>query len=72
MDKLEKYGFHIVMAVLLSLIAYIWQGNQVKLVELDKTMNQVRMELVSLRSSMLTEARVQELIELELAKRGLH
>ena len=69
-DKIEKYGFHVVMTVLLALIAYIWQGNQAKLVELEKSLNLVRLEIISVKSAMMTDARVHELIELEFAKRG--
>ncbi|MBO4513497.1 MAG: hypothetical protein J5746_12105 [Victivallales bacterium] len=70
-NSMAQYGFKVLMTILLGIIAYVWQGNATKLAELEKSVVQLRFDIIEMRASMLSKQDVQEIVNAELLKRGL-
>ena len=69
MNEWLKYIINILVAAIAFFIAGQIQGTNAKLTEISKDVMSVKMEVLQVQSSMLTEDRVKELIQIELLKR---
>lgn len=68
LEDVEKSVMYGLFIALVTLVGWIGSSQMSKLAEIEKELSSIKMELVQLQSSMLTEDRVREIVKLELLK----
>lgn len=67
-DEIEKAVIYALFLVLVSIVGWLGSNQMAKLVEIEKELSAIKLELVAMQNSMLTEERVREIVKLELIK----
>lgn len=67
-DDIEKAVIYGLFLVLVSIVGWLGSNQMAKLVEIEKALSAIKLELVAMQNSMLTEERVREIVKLELMK----
>lgn len=67
-DEVEKAVIYGLFLVLVSIVGWLGSNQMAKLVEIEKQLSAIKLELVAMQNSMLTEERVREIVKLELMK----
>lgn len=68
LEDVEKSVMYGLFIALVTLVGWIGSSQVSKLAEIEKELSSIKLELVQLQSSMLTEERVREIVKLELLK----
>lgn len=67
-DDIEKAVIYGLFLVLVSIVGWLGSNQMAKLVDIEKELSAIKLELVAMQNSMLTEERVREIVKLELMK----
>ena len=64
-------AFYSLLSILIGLVGWVWITFYGKLIEIEKTMVEVKISLTQVQSEMMDEDKVRAIVEHELFKRGL-
>ena len=67
-EEIEKGALYGLFVALVSLVGFLGSNQMGKLVEIEKQLVKIQVEIAELQSKMMTDERVRELIKLELLK----
>lgn len=68
---MEKRILTAIFGLLIAVLGWVWSMQYTKLVEIEKELKTVQIELVKMQSTMLTAEHVKEIVIDELEKRGI-
>lgn len=67
-DDIEKAAVYGLFIILVSIVGWLGSNLMSKLVEIEKELSAIKLELVAMQNSMLTEERVREIVRFEIIK----
>lgn len=68
---MEKRILTAIFGILIAVLGWIWSAQYGKLIKIEQELVQIKIELVRVQTEIMSKEDVRELIQLELAKRGL-